>query len=184
MFRRSAKDSIPVSAVNQRQPFDGTESGFSGKCGAARAGWGMREKERLGKDRATVLGLIGQSPVVHHLASGNGGHPHLAGGGRAALGLLAEEANRCQVHLHVTARPQILVHVAGLLRPAYTEARTRPLRPFSTSRHRDSSPVSKVTIPARPAFDGQSLEMAIANLCPESDSSTAATCRFSILTVS
>lgn len=113
MFRRSAKDSIPVSAVNQRQPFDGTESGFSGKCGAARAGWGMREKERLGKDRATVLGLIGQSPVVHHLASGNGGHPHLAGGGRAALGLLAEEANRCQVHLHVTARPQILVHVAG-----------------------------------------------------------------------
>ena len=47
---------------------------------------------------------------------------------------------------------------------------------FATSRHRDSSPVRKLPIPARPAFNGQSLEMAIASRCPESDSSTAATC--------
>jgi hypothetical protein len=34
-----------------------------------------------------------------------------------------------------------------------------------------------VTIPAQSAFDGQSLEMAIASAYPESDAATAATCR-------
>ena len=66
----------------------------------------------LRDDRFGFHRLLGQAPVVNHVGAGHRGHPHLTRSGRAILGLRSKKADRRLVHLHVSASPHLLVHVA------------------------------------------------------------------------